>query len=187
MQTVIDDPTSPGAPPARRRLVRYGILAMVALFAAFWIWALFFASKEAVNKVGDRAWAARAEATCIDATEQRLALTDVTPLRDAGPEVFVQRAALVDQSTVILERMLDQVVSPPPDDPKGRGIVPKWEAEYRTYLQDRHNYADQLRASRTNLPFYETGDNGFPVSERLATFAADNEMNACAPPIDLSR
>ena len=25
-------------------------------FAAFWIWALFFASKEAVNRIGDRAW-----------------------------------------------------------------------------------------------------------------------------------
>ena len=35
-------------------------LAMIG-FVAFWVWALFFASKEAVNKIDDRAWAARAE------------------------------------------------------------------------------------------------------------------------------
>ena len=40
------------------------IIVAVAGLAAFWVWALFFASKEAVNKIGDREWAARAEAIC---------------------------------------------------------------------------------------------------------------------------
>ena len=32
----------------------------------------------------------------------------------------------------------------------------------------------------------ETPIAGLPISEKIATFAADNEMSFCKPPIDLS-
>ena len=54
------------------------------------------------------------------------------------------------------------------------------------YIQDRYRYAAQLRDSGENLPFYETAD-GIPLSERIETFAGDNEMPACSPPRDLTR
>ena len=159
-----------------------------AAFAAFWIWALFFASKEAFNRVNDRAWAERAEDICVRATEDRVALADLTRVEQATPELIARRAELVDESTDILDRMLDDVVAVEPSDEKGRNIVPMWEDDYRTYLQDRRNYADRLRASGGEyLPFTETPIEGIPISERIATFAAENEMSACAPPIDLSR
>ena len=163
------------------------LLVVLAAFAAFWIWALFFASKEAVNRIDDRAWAERAETICIEATEARIELADLTRIDQAGPELIYRRAEIVDESTDILEQMLDDVVAVVPTDDKGQNIVPLWEAEYRTYLEDRRNYADQLRETGENLAFYETAVDELPVSERLATFAGDNEMSACAPPIDLSR
>lgn len=171
---------------ARKIGVRVGLTILVAVFVVFWTWALFFASKEAVNKIDDRAWAARAEQICEVATEERLALADFRIITEGGPELIRERAGIVVESTDILRRMLDDVVAAAPTDQKGIEIVPLWEADYRTYLQDRYNYAEQLRESGENLPFYETAD-GIPISERIETFAGDNEMPACAPPRDLTR
>ena len=163
------------------------LLVILTAFAAFWIWALFFASKEAVNRIEDRAWAERAEAICLEATKERIELADLTRIDQAGPELIYRRAEIVDESTAILEAMLDDVVAVAPADAKGQGIVPLWEEEYRVYLQDRRDYADQLRETGENLAFYETAVDELPITERLATFAGDNEMSTCAPPIDLSR
>ena len=41
-----------------------------------------------------------------------------------------------------------------PTDEKGRAIVPDWEADYRTYLQNRRDFADELRGGE-NVPFRE--------------------------------
>ena len=188
MYTVAPTPTPTGDAGTRRRwLGRYLVLSLVGLLAVFWIWALFFASKEAVNKIGDRAWAARAEQVCIEADEARMALTDLRVVADGGPELIRERADIVDHATDILERMVDDLVAVEPTDAKGQAIVPLWEADYRIYLQDRRNFAANLRTTGENQAFYETKVDAIPISERIATFAGDNEMSACAPPFDLSR
>lgn len=147
----------------------------IVLLIGFWIWALFFASKEAVNKVGDTAWAARAEAICVDYDVQLRAL-EAQRIADLGA-----RADLVDESTDLLGRMLDDIVAVTPTDEKGQAIVPDWEADYRTLLADRYRYADELRSGR-NVPFTETAVNGVPITERVEKFTLDNEMPTCAPP-----
>ena len=184
------DPTSePQADEASTKqvVVRVLLTVVVAGFVVFWIWALFFASKESVNKIDDRAWAARGEQICLEATEQRLELTDLRTIVDGGPELIRERAGIIDRATDTLEQMIDDLVAVEPTDLKGQEIVPLWEADYRTYLEDRRNYADELRRTGENLPFYETEVDAIPVSELLATFAIDNEMPSCAPPYDLTR
>lgn len=190
------EPSTASTPPllgdvderrARTIGLRVGISLLVVVFATFWTWALFFASKEAVNRIGDRAWADRAELICQDAKDSLVEMADFREIRDAGPELIVERAAIVDTATDILDRMVDDVAAVDPADRKGSQIVPLWEADYRVYLQDRRNFADQLRASGENLAFYETAADGIPVSERIETFAGDNDMPACAPPRDLTR
>lgn len=171
---------------ARSLGVRIGLTVLIGVFVAFWTWALFFASKEAINRIDDRAWAARAELICQTANEERLELADFRLIEGGGPELIQERADIVEKSTDIVRQMLDDLVAVPPVDQKGIDIVPLWEADYRIYIQDRYRYADQLRASGENLPFYETAD-GIPLSERIETFAGDNEMPACAPPRDLTR
>jgi hypothetical protein len=171
---------------ARSLGVRVGVVALIVLFASFWTWALFFASKEAVNRIEDRDWAERAEQICETANEQRLELADFRLIADGGPELIRERAVIVERSTDIIVQMLDDVVAVAPTGQKGSEIVPLWEADYRTYIQDRYRYADQLRESGENLAFYETAD-GIPISERIETFAGDNEMPSCAPPRDLTR
>lgn len=187
--TASTPPLLDGVDERRARTIglRVGIALLVILFATFWTWALFFASREAVNRIDDRAWADRAELICRDANDSLAEMADFRELRDAGPELIIERAAIVDSATEILDRMVDDVVAVTPDDLKGSRIVPLWEADYRIYLQDRRNFTDQLRASGENLAFYETAGDGIPLSERIETFAGDNDMPACAPPRDLTR
>ncbi len=170
-----------------RPAVRALLAVVIAGLAAFWIWALFFASKDAINRIDDRGWAERAERICVAAEAERLELADLRPITPGDPALVRERAAIVDRATDVIERMLDDVVAVEPTDDKGRAIVPQWEVDYRTYIDDRRRFADDLRRTGDNLPFYETAVDGIPISERLATFAGDNEMATCSPPIDLSR
>jgi len=155
----------------RRAMVLVALLALVA----FWTWALFFASKSAVNKVEDRAWAQRAEEICaaVEVQLDELAVQTSTDL--------TVRADLVEQSTDLLAAMLDDVTAVMPSDEKGRSIVPAWEADYRVLLDNRYDYADMLRSGQDG-PFTETAVNNVPITERIETFAGDNEMTSCAPP-----
>ncbi len=163
--------------PERRGVTWRGLLigAVMLGFAAFWIWALFFASKEAINRIDDREWAQRAESICA-ATKVELGALDA----QASPDLAV-RADLVVRSTDLLAAMLDQVVAVRPADAKGQAIVPDWEADYRTLLDDRYAYAERLRGG-IDGPFTETAVDGVPITERIETFAGDNEMPSCAPP-----
>lgn len=168
----------PGGQPGRwrrspvRRVLLWG---SIALLIVFWVWALFFASKEAVNKVGDTAWAARAEEICVEYDVELRAIEEQRVADLAG------RADLVDESTDLLGRMLDDIVAVLPTDDKGAAIVPDWAAEYRILLQDRYRYADQLRSGQ-NVAFAETAVSGVPITERIEKFTLDNEMPTCAPP-----
>jgi hypothetical protein len=171
--------------PRRRSPWRYVILAVVALFAAFWIWALFFASKESVNKIGDRAWADRAQGICVAAEARRMELADLRRVDPNDPAILAERGDVVDRATDIVERMLDDVMAVTPSDAKGRAIVPLWAQDYRTYIEDRREFADDLRAGK-NDAFAETAVDGIPISDKLAVFAGDNRMPDCSPPIDLA-
>lgn len=145
------------------------------LFIAFWGWALFFASKTSVNKIEDRAWAARAEEICAPVKQE---LREFELLAD--PDLAV-RADLVVQSTDLLGSMLDEIDAVEPSDDKGQGIVPAWLADWRQLLQDRYNYSERLRSGQ-DVPFTETAVDGVPITERIENFAGDNEMPSCAPP-----
>ena len=116
-----------------------------------------------------------------------LALTDLRPIVNVDAAMIRERADIVDRATDILDSMLDDIVAVVPADEKGQAIVPMWEADYRQYLTNRRDFAEQLRETGENLPFYETEAGGIPITERIATFAGDNEMTSCAPPTDLTR
>jgi hypothetical protein len=161
------------------------ILVAVAGFAAFWTWALFFAPREALNKIDDRDWAERAEGICAAAQARRDDLTDERRLDPDDPAMLAERAGIVDEATDIVESMLDDVVAVTPQDAKGRELVPQWEADYRTYLGNRREFTAVLRAGE-NAPFREAAVDGIPISEKLERFAGDNEMPSCAPPHDLA-
>ena len=136
-----------------------------------------------MNRFDDRAWAAQAEQICARAEVEREALIDLREVDGDDPAMLAERAGIVDRATDVLDRMLDDVVAVPPTDPKGRELVPRWEADYRTYLADRREFTARLRQGE-NEPFTETALDGIPISDKLEVFAGDNEMPSCAPPHD---
>lgn len=166
-------------------LGRLALGIVMSLIVVMWVYGLFFASKESVNKFGDEEWAARAQARC-ETTKQRLrGLADMRRLDAVGAEALSLRASIVDRATDELSSMLDDITRTYPVDDKGRAILPLWEDEYRRYIADRRDYATALRTG-DNSPFAESTFENLPLSERLGTFARDNRMPSCAPPMDLS-
>lgn len=175
-----------GSVSERMRTTARIILSLICTaLAVMWVYALFFASKESINKIGDDAWAQRAQLRCLDAEREREALADYRLISDVGVDGLRQRADLVDRATDTLDAMIRSLKADQPADEKGRAIVPLWLAEYERYVDDRRSYAQRLRTG-DNAPFSESTFEGLPLAERLATFAGDNRMPACAPPIDLS-
>ena len=166
-------------------VARFALGTIMFLITAMWIYGLFFASKESINKIGDEEWAARAQSRC-EISKQRLRdLADLRRIDSVVGDALAQRATIVERATDELQAMLDDIVAAVPSDDKGRAIVPLWEAEYRRYILDRREYAEDLRAG-DNSPFAESTFENLPLSERLGTFARDNRMPSCVPPIDLS-
>ena len=64
----------------KRVVGRATIAVAISLMLAMWVYALFFASKEVANEIGDQAWTARAELICQEAADERIALADFRPL-----------------------------------------------------------------------------------------------------------
>jgi hypothetical protein len=102
-----------------------------------------------------------------------------------GQDALVERAALIDRATDTIESFVKEFRDRLPTDAKGRELVGLWLNDYEIYIADRREFSNNLRAG-INEQFAETPIDGLPISEKIATFAADNEMSFCKPPIDLS-
>jgi hypothetical protein len=165
--------------------VRGLLTVVIASIIAMWIYGLFFASKQAVNKFDDRLWAEKAQARCLIAEQQRVELADYRIVDDLGADAISDRAMIVDKATDTIESFVNEFRASLPTDAKGIAIVGLWLDDYEIYIADRRSFADDLR-NGINLQFSETAIKGLPISEKIATFAADNEMSYCKPPLDLS-
>ena len=168
-----------------RYILRTFLATTIALIVVMWVYALFFASKESINKFEDRNWAAKAQARCLVARQQRQQLSDYRIVNEQGADILKDRANLIDQATDTIERFVLEFRASLPSDPKGTEIVGLWLDDYVIYIADRRDFANDLRVGINNQ-FAETPVDGLPISEKIATFAADNEMSFCKPPIDLS-
>ena len=169
----------------RKSFGRVFIGTAISLLGIMWVYALFFASKESINQIGDQAWQQRAESICNETAVARKELADYRLITEMGPDALSERADIVDRATAMLVDMLNQLAASTPTDAKGAELVPLWIADYRTYIADLIEYSQMLR-SGVNNAFAETMIEGLPLSEKLATFAADNYMVSCKPPRDLS-
>lgn len=178
-------PAPSGAQRAKRRLAAAAIIGFASIMVVFWTWALFFADPEPVNRIGDQAWTENAQRRCAQTRLELEGLADYTELVDGDQAQIQRRADILATATDLLTSMIDDIDATEPTDDKGRALIPQWIAEYRIYLQDRREFVGRLRATGENLSFEENvTEDGLPISERLATFAADNHMPDCAPPTD---
>jgi hypothetical protein len=161
------------------------VATTIALIIAMWVYAFFFASKVSINRFEDRFWAQRAQERCLESIEARKGLSDYRIVNSLGSDALVERAELIDRATDTIESFVNEFRQVLPSDPKGRELVGLWLDDYEIYIADRREFANDLRAG-INERFAETPIEGLPISEKIATFAVDNEMSYCKPPIDLS-
>ena len=169
-----------------QRLARVVITVACAGILAMWIYAFGFASRESVNKIGDDAWKARAEAHCQVAEDERFALQDLTAMDPNDQNALKKKADIVEKATDSLERAIDKIAKDMPSDEKGKAIVPMWISDYRTYIENRRAFIETLRTATRRPYFAETEVEGVPISERIGKFARENDMKTCQPPLDLS-
>ena len=121
---------------------------------------------------------------CREANLRRDELMDLTRIADAGDDALQRRADIIDDATVIVEEMIDEVLEVRPVDAKDASVVATWEDLYRTLIEDRRLYTEELRRG-VNEPFAETMLEA-PVSSYLNDFATGNRMLACKAPMALA-
>ena len=168
-----------------RRWVKVLLGAICLGLAAFWVWALFFPpTKQSVVMISDRSWSERAQVICREANLRRDELMDLTRITDAGDDALQRRADIIDDATVIVEEMIEEVLEVRPVDAEDASLVDTWEDLYRTLIEDRRLYTEDLRRG-LNKPFAETMLES-PVSSYLNDFATGNRMLACKAPMDLA-
>ena len=179
------EPPSASPPGSRRRLRRFGVLAVAASFVVIWGYVMYLSFVEGRSdprdELDDTEWVATAEATCAPTA----AAVDRLPLASEldSPD---ERAAVLDSATDELVGMVDRLraLEPPAGEAEARA-VDRWLDDWDTYIQDRRAYADGFRAD-VDEPFTVTDRGGYQVDLLLHDFAAEaNEMPSCAPPEDV--
>ncbi|MEZ5216730.1 MAG: DoxX family protein [Ilumatobacteraceae bacterium] len=178
-------PTPQGRPTAGRRALVVFLGLVIALMLVMWVYALFFASKEKINRVSDRDWAERSEQICADARLELYGLADYRKLDEVGGDALAQRADIVEQANTILRQMVVDVGNVAYSSDKAGRVIPLWLADWNTYLDDRDAYVAQLRTGDGG-GFAETMVDGSPISKFITDFAVDNSMKSCQDPLDLA-
>ena len=89
-------------------ILRSLLTVVIALICAMWIYGLFFASKQAVNKFDDRLWAEKAQSRCLIAEQQRIELADYRIVDDLGADAIAKRAMIVDKATDTIESFVKE-------------------------------------------------------------------------------
>jgi hypothetical protein len=184
-------PPSASAHPWRRRSVTTLILVVCAALAAMWVYALVFAPDTPRNWLPDRAWAARAQATCTQAQDEIAALPRAETFKDVQPrsEALRRRADVGDQANAIVRAMIATLRADRPADATTQKAVDQWLADYDAYLgarvahvQEWRNGVDGQFAEPKNP---ESPNNPQPISIGMDDFAGNNRMAACRVPGDM--
>ena len=167
-----------------RSLALAAKIAAGAFIVFMWFYAFVLAPRESANNIADNAWSARSEATCRKAAAYRTGLADLSKIDPNDAGALAKKAGIIDKATDSVEETLDALASDVPSTAKGRELVPEWIRDFRVYVQDRRDYAGQMRAGKL-VEFSESIVEGIPITERLGKFARENHMPTCQPPRDL--
>jgi hypothetical protein len=173
----------PGGDTEPTRLWSKILLAVgLAAGAVLWGYALFGPRSPAPGTMDDQRFGLAAEPVCERTTEAVNALPPAHLTTDP-----LERADVLDEANALLVAQLDQLETLVPLTEVGsedRRRVEEWIADWNTYLDDRLEYPDALRADR-DARFRETEKAGDHISEALEGFAVKNSMPSCAPTGDL--
>jgi hypothetical protein len=172
-----------------RTLGKIVIVVCCLIVASMWGYYFFFATDRGVYQIEDRSWRVAAKEICAAASAEREALADTSggKITDPTLEQMQQRADLVDQATVILERMVNDLAAIEVDNEDDRLRLDFFAENYRILLADRRRYTASLRAG-DKVQYSETVVGGGPVTNVISDFTAGvkgNDVPECSPPGEL--
>src|SRR4051812_4236624 len=139
--------TAPTLPPtasggdgqrARRPISAGRVLTVMAVLGlvGFWVWILSGAPKrDNPDRMADRRYVAAIDSRCRAAVK---AIDDLPPAVDS--KTPSARAAVVDQATTILDRLVDRIEADAPKTKDDAVRVGGWVRDWRLYLHNRRDY-----------------------------------------------
>jgi hypothetical protein len=184
----VTDTDTHGPGHRRRNLRRLGVLAVVASFVGIWGYVMYLTFFEGRADPRDRMEDTRYTATAEDTCAESAAFFAGLPFANEvdSPE---ERGDLLDRGTDELEVMVTRLEGlVPPRDADEAVAVERWLEDYRTFIQDRREYADAQRdpsAERYDMPFAVTDRGGFQIDVLIDDFAGINDMDSCETPDDV--
>ena len=177
--------TSNGKTSVARRMLQVFLGSICLIIAIFWVYAFFFASKQGINVLEDKAWTVRAEEICRNANLERDKLVDLRRINSVEGDALAERADIIDKATVIIQKMLDDVTAEVPTGVDDARLMEKWRSIYLSWIDARVNYTAKLRTG-VNAPFAESMLEGSPESDSINDFTTNNRMKSCSSPMDLA-
>jgi hypothetical protein len=160
------------------------VLVIVAIVAITLLWFYILSGAPKRNSpdyLQDRAFVTRTAHRCADT---RRAINKLPPADTSKtPEA---RAAVVDEATADLQKMVDDIGNDLPKDAKGQRIVKAWLADWDHYLANRTDYAERLRKD-AQAKFYvdEKPGVGDSYDAVVKNFADTNNIPDCDPTLDV--
>ena len=174
-----------GSTSVPRRMLQVFLGAICLIIAAIWVYAFFFASKEGVNVLEDKAWTIRAEEICRNANLERDKLVDLRRINSVEGDALAERADIIDKATTIIQKMLNDVTDQVPTGSDDAKLTEIWRGIYQDWIDGRINYTAKLRTGE-NAPFAESMREGSPVSDSINDFTTNNRMKSCGAAMDLA-
>lgn len=172
---------SDGGGASRRKTVLVRVLLgfVVAFLVAVWAYAFYEGNQPLPDRLDDQEITAQAEQICSVAVADNKELPQAFEMESAA-----ERAAVIEQSDEVYATMIDRLDGLEPATTDDVGIWDQWIVDWRTYLGDRADYVDRLRADPM-ARFYVTEKDRDQVTEPIDRLARVNGMLSCATPLDL--
>lgn len=165
----------------RFRAGRVAMVVAILLMVGFWAWVFSGGpSKTNPDRVQDRAFISRTAKRC-DGLRDRL---DKLP-NAAGVKAATQRADVLDQANTEVARTISAIEKDAPRSGDDAKVVEAWLGDWKTYLQDRRNYAAELRINPNAQFVVSESPLRAGVDDTIKTFADVNGMSQCATPGDV--
>lgn len=170
------------APRPRWGAGRVTVVVLIVGMLAMWAYVVYLAvgpgRQAPPDRLDDPAFAVAAQARCEEALVEVAALPRAIEAPTAS-----ERAAVVAEANQHFDAMVDDLERLVPAGEDGE-LVTQWLADWHTYLADRQAYAVALRTDPEARLLVSPKDRR-QVTEYLDAFAADNDMSACATPLDV--
>lgn len=182
--------TDPGGAGDRHHVVtpvRVLLTLVVVALVAMWVYVLYLAvgpgRQPPIDRLDDPAFAEAAERRCADALE----VVEALPVANATPDPAA-RADVIAEANTAFGAMLDDLDATADLAPAGdqRDRARAWLADWRTYLDDREQYAAALRADPgARLLVSAKEGEGRQITGWIDEFAKANRMPSCVTPGDV--